>query len=222
MDTVAGSKTGLLAIGTLILQWDQLIVNGKTIVNTGGEEAMSAAFGLGDASLSVISASFEIASVVKEKVGFDKLGAAYLMRVAAGFAAGAHFFNAADGFMKAANKETEGDADSAFLYKGAGVSFFAAGASSLVVAFGSKAAFFGPLLGLGPVGWGFICLGAGITLYYAALQAEDNAAEKWVARNRFWSKSERKEIRYTKWLDEAQALNILGYGIKAELDWMGV
>ena len=37
-------------------------------------------------------------------------------------------------------------------------------------------------------------------------------------RNKFWSTSERKEKRYTNWLDEAHALNALSFSVEAEMD----
>lgn len=221
IDTVAGSRTGLLAAGVLILQWQQVTENTAAIINTGGEKALSGAFGLGDALLSITSASLEIGAVLKQKVAFDKIAAASLLRWAAGFGAGASLFNMAESAVKAKNRFTGGDTDAAFLYGGSGLAFTGAAYSSVLIVRGAQAAFLGPLLGLGPVGWGFICVGAALLLYYAAVQAEDNAAEKWVAKNKFWSKSQRTDEPYKNWLEEAQALNVLGYGMQAELDWTG-
>ena len=39
LDTVAGSKTGILAIGAMILQWQQLAENSKTIATAGGRRS---------------------------------------------------------------------------------------------------------------------------------------------------------------------------------------
>lgn len=224
-DSVAGKPGGLLAAGVLVLQAGQFTENLEKVTSLSGPGQLDALLGLGDAFASLLGGGAELASEIHKarqiatKGAYDKALLGGLARVAAGLGAVGSAFNAVQSGAVAYRRWNEGDNDARNLHFSAAGGYAVAAVASGMMVVGVKATFFGSMLGLGPVGWAILGTVAGVALTYAALNAEDTDAERFVARNAHWSISKRPEPPYTKWLDEAEAFTGLWYGVKAKLHW---
>jgi hypothetical protein len=229
-DSVMGNGNALMAAGVIWIQCFQAIKNLDEATSVGGAGQLDALLGLGDALTSIMGASAEVYEGVKKAKAIatrqvmsegTKVG---VRIVANGFAGVASLFNMVQSFSAAGGRWNEGDNDAGVMHGVAGTAFFGAAVASFAMAFGAKAVFFGPLLGLGPAGWAVMCTVAAVTLTYAALNAEDTDAEKFVAKNAYWSKNQRKEDgkpepKYGDWREEASAFTALWYGVNVDLKW---
>ena len=224
-DTVLGNSGALMSSGVLYMQWLSAVDNLDKVTKVGGVGQMDALLGLGDALFSIVGAGAEVyqgfqnAKAIAKKIAVGE-GVKRGVRIVANGAAGvANLFNSIQSFSASARRWKEDDKDAATLHFGAGAAFFGGAIASFSMAFGAKAVFFGPMLGLGPAGWAVLFTVAAVGLTYAALSAEDTDAEKYLARNHFWSKHKRKEPAYSDWRDEAGAFTALWYGVTIGIDW---
>lgn len=227
-DSMMGSKAGLLAAGSLYFQALSITSTLKSMQTASGTQMTDAMVSLGSSLLGTVGIGVEL-TVEWKKATAEAKGLVYseqaikiLGRVAAGFGAASAVVDGVQSWMIATRRGGEGDKDASMYYGAASLAFMGSAGAGLTVAFGlAESTFLGPVLGLGPAGWGVLLVGIGVMLTFAAMNAEDNDIEKWLAREPYWSPgvTKRPDAKFRDWREQAEALNLLVYGIAAKLEW---
>jgi hypothetical protein len=215
MARIGGSKEVLLAGFALCFQGWAFLDASNQLKDKIGPEKAEAYLSIVSASIGMTAATVEIFGSAVKAIGLVKLGGTLLL--GAGLVACcASFVDGVASLMAAFRVGSKGDKDAAMFYTGAGVAFLGS------AFFGAWATLAGTAALLGPFGIALLLVVIGTGLLFAALCAEDTAAEIWLSRC-YWGDGRRREDGVSaKWTDaqhdvELAEMNSLILGAKAEI-----